>query len=76
VDSLLSDRQSLRSGSDNWSDWLKADDDPERVSRLKLYPRTGRPLVSETFAQMVEVKTGRELRPKPPDRPRRPRSRQ
>ena len=71
VDSLLSDRQSLLSGIDNWSDWLKADDDIERVSRLKLYTRTGRPLGSEAFAQMVEVKTGRELRPKPHGRPRR-----
>jgi len=63
MDSLLSDRQSLRSGSDNWSDWLKADDDTERVSRLKQYPRTGRPLGSEAFAQMVEVKPGESYAP-------------
>jgi putative transposase len=74
VDSLLSDRQSLLSGIDNWSDWLKADDDIERVSRLKLYTRTGRPLGSETFTEQVELKTGRELRPKPHGRPRRRRS--
>jgi len=74
VGSLLSDRQSLRSGSDNWSDWQKADADTVRVSRQKLYPSTGRPLVSEAFAQMVEVKPGRELRPKPHGRPRRQRS--
>jgi putative transposase len=74
VDSLLSDRQSLLSGIDNWSDWLKADDDIERVSRLKLYTRTGRPLGSETFTQLVELKTGRELSPKPHGRPRRWRS--
>jgi putative transposase len=74
VDSLLSDRQGLLSGIDSWSDWLKADDETERVSRLKLYTRTGRPLGSETFTQLVELKTGRELRPKPHGRPRRLRS--
>jgi hypothetical protein len=74
MDSLLSDRQGLLSGIENWSDSLKADDEAERVSRLKLYTRTGRPLGSETFTRQVELKTGRELRPKPHGRPSRRRS--
>jgi putative transposase len=74
VDSLLSDQHGLLSGIDNWSDWLKAEDETETVTRLKLYTRTGRPLGNETFTQFIELKTGRELRPKPHGRPRRRRN--
>ena len=71
VDALLSDRQGLLADIENCSDWLKADDETETVTRLKLYTRTGRPLGNETFTQSIELNTGRELRPKPHGRPRR-----
>jgi putative transposase len=73
VDPLLSDRQGLLSGIENWTEWLRADDEREPVERLRLYTRTGRPLGSEGFAARLEAETGRVLKAKPHGRPSRTR---
>jgi len=69
VDPLLSDSRGLLSGIENWADWLQDDDETGRLARLKLYTRTGRPLGAEAFVRQIELRTGRELRPKPHGRP-------
>jgi len=71
VDALLSDRLGLLSGIENWADWLRGGDDTERLARLRLYTRTGRPLGAEAFIDQVESLTRRELRPRPRGRPHR-----
>lgn len=69
VDPLLSDSLGLLSGVGNWTEWLREGEDEERLARLRMYTRTGRPLGADAFVSQMEKLTHRELRPRPRGRP-------
>jgi len=70
-DSLLSDRLGLLSGVENWAEWLTESEGADRLARLRMHTRTGRPLGADTFVSRTEQLTGRELRARPRGRPHR-----
>ncbi len=55
-----------------WRDHLRAPEDGEAVTRLRLHTHTGRPLGSDAFLSKVEHALGRRVRPLPVGRPRKP----
>jgi len=71
VDPLVSDRLDLLSVVGNWAEWLTEDEDADRLARLRMHTRTGRPLGADTFVSQMEQLTHRELRPRPRGRPHR-----
>jgi putative transposase len=53
-----------------WMQWLREEDDPAMVGRLRLCTRTGRPAGTERFMARLERLAGRILRPGKPGRPK------
>jgi putative transposase len=71
TDPLLSRDSDIEAAIDDWSQWLRAEDDESVIEGLRQHTRTGRPLGSAGFIDRLERKLGRVLRPKPGGRPRR-----
>jgi len=53
----------------DWATYLRDDGDDE-AERLRLQPRTGRPLGSDGFVKRLEAKLGHSLLPRNPGRKR------
>jgi putative transposase len=53
----------------NWRRFLTEADEPEVLDRLRRHGRTGRPLGAAGFVMRLERRLGRHLRPRPPGRP-------
>lgn len=69
-DPLLSDRAGWLAGIDDRSAWLHAGEEGERITRLMLHTRTGRPLGNDGFTERLESELGRRLRSRRRGRPR------
>jgi REP-associated tyrosine transposase len=54
---------------DNWSEYLKGNDEPRTQTVLLQGIRTGRPAGSEEFVEMIERLTGRDLAVRKAGRP-------
>ena len=55
----------------DWSDYLRAEDDPADIEKFIQHENTGRPLGTEEFIKRLELLTGRVLAPKPKGRKKR-----
>ena len=53
----------------NWRRFLTEEDEEEVLDRLRRHGRTGRPLGKAGFIRRLERRLGRRLRPRPPGRP-------
>ena len=67
-DTLVRDK-SLLGLVDDWSEYLKGNDEPITQTTLLRGIRTGRPAGSEQFVEMIERLTGRNLAMRKPGRP-------
>jgi len=67
-DALVRDK-SLLGLVNNWSEYLKGDDEPRTQTMLLRGIRTGRPAGSEQFVEMIERLTGRDLAMRKAGRP-------
>jgi putative transposase len=72
-DALVKDKN-LMGLIDNWSEYLKGNDEPRIKTTLLRGIRTGRPAGSEQFIEMIEQLTGRDLVMRKAGRPRKPAS--
>jgi putative transposase len=54
----------------DWSTWLRDEDDPETLKKLRWSTRTGRPAGGRAFIDRLERLVGRILRPQKGGRPR------
>jgi len=54
----------------NWASWLREDEAPEMLARLRLNTRTGRPAGDKRFVARLESLLGRVLWPRSVGRPR------
>jgi putative transposase len=61
----------LEAAVPNWSEYLRASDDPEDVEQFLRHEQTGRPLGSEEFIKRLEILTGRVLAPRTKGRKKR-----
>ena len=68
ADMMVVDRTMLGLVSD-WENLLSSENE-EDSERLRLSTRTGRPAGNDDFAEKVEILTGRDPRPRRPERPR------
>ena len=68
TDMMVADRTMLGLVSD-WENLLSSENE-EDSERLRLSTRTGRPAGNDDFAEKVEILTGRDPRPRRPERPR------
>jgi len=67
---LLVDVPELASQAEDWSAWLRTEDESAIVSTLRLHTSTGRPLGSTAFLNLLENLLGRTVRPRKAGRPR------
>jgi len=61
--------QRLFAGIGDWSAWLAAGDDPQRLDELRVHTSKGLPCGSPEFIESLEAGAGRTLRPRPRGRP-------
>lgn len=59
---------------ENWTEYLKGNDEPRIKTTLLRGIRTGRPAGSEQFIEMIERLTGRDLVMRKAGRPHKPAS--
>jgi putative transposase len=70
IDNLLSKRWPSRQLLAKWREMLYDVNDDPKIEAMRSSTRTGRPLGSEAFVEMVERMIGRIVRPKKAGRPR------
>ena len=68
----LADIPALSEQVDDWSAWLRGEDEDAAIAALRRHTSTGRPLGNATFLNLLETLLGRTVRPRKPGRPKKP----